>query len=187
MKCKLLFTVLLLAAIWAVGCPRDKESQDDELARVRNLPYQLQSLVSVKSVWVLVDYLDENALSTGLTEEQIKKDVESKLRLNGIKVNARQERAAFKDGVYLHVNIKTLAFSDSQDIVFGVSVEVSQPVELRAGRAMSGRAITWYDRCVGMYPASEFAENTRQEVKNGADTFIYDYFIANPREMTIDE
>ena len=182
MKSKLFLIVLLLAAIFTVGCPRDKQSQDDELARVGNLPYQLQSLVGVKDVWILVDYLDENALSTGLTEEQIKKDVESKLRLNGIKVNARQERAAFKDGAYLHISINTLAFTDSPDIVFGVSVELSQPVELRTARSRSARAITWYDRCVGMYPASEFAESTRQEVKNGADIFIYDYFIANPKK-----
>ncbi len=182
MKPKLFLTVLLLAAIWTVGCPRDKQSQDAELSRVLKLPYQLQSLVGVKGVWVLIDYLDENALSTGLTEEQIKKDVESKLRLNGITANARPERAAFKDGVYLHISINTLAFSDSPDIVFGVSVELSQPVELRTGLSMSARAITWYDRCVGMYPKSEFAESTRQEVKNGVDTFIYDYFIANPKK-----
>ena len=182
MKSKLFLTVLLLAAIWTVGCPRDKQSQDAELSRVLKLPYQLQSLVGVKGVWVLVDFLDDNALSTGLIEKQIKEDVESKLRLNGIKVNSREERSAFKDGAYLHINIKTLAFSDSPDIVFGVSVELSQPVELRTGLSMSARGITWYERCVGMYPTSEFAEGTRQEVKNGVDTFIYDYFIANPKE-----
>ncbi len=186
MKHKLFLIVLSVAAIctivivWRRG--QSQDAVDGELARVGELPYQVQSLVGVEGVWVLVDYLDEDARATGLTEEQFKQDIESELRLAGIKVNSREERSAFKDGPYLHVSINTVTYADNPNIFFSISVELSQPVELRTGISMSVRGITWLDRCVGMYPASEFAEGTRQEVKAGVALFIDEYLIANPEK-----
>jgi hypothetical protein len=187
MKSKLFSTVLLLAAISAIGiitiicgCRQSKDAKDAELARVLELPYQVQTLVGVEGVWVLIDYLGEAARSTGLTEDQFKKEVEVELLLAGIKVNARQERATFKDGAYLHISINTLAYNDSPDIVYSISIELSQTVELRTSLPISARAITWHDRSVGMYTTSEFAQSTRQEVKEGIHIFIEEYLIANP-------
>ena len=188
MKSKLFLIVVLLAAISTIGIiswyrqSQDAKAEVAELSRVLKLPCQIQSLVGVKGVWVLIDYLNEDARSAGLTEEQLKKDVESELRLAGIKVNSREERSAFKDGAYLHVNINTIAYNDSPNIVFSISIELSQPVELRTGLSMSVRGMTWLDRCVGMYPTSEFAERTRHEVKDGVDLFIDEYLTANPKK-----
>lgn len=175
-----------LAAICTIGIVwRQGQSRDDaegELSRVGELPYQIQSLVGVKGVWVLVDYLDDDALSMGLTEDQLKQEVESELRLAGIKVNSREERAAFKDGAYLHVDVNTVTYNDSPNIAFSVSIELSQPVELLTGLSMSVRGITWHDRSMGMCPGSAFAERSREDVKAGVDLFIDEYFIANPEK-----
>lgn len=186
MKHKLFLIVVPLVVIFTIGIVwrhgQSRDAEVGELARVGELPYQVQSLVGVKGVWVLVDYLDEDARAAGLTEEQFKKDVESELRLAGIKVNSREERAAFKDGAYLHVSIDTVTYDDNPNIFFSISVELSQPVKIRTGLSMSIRGITWLDRCVGMYPASVFAEKTRQEVKDSVDLFIDEYLIANPKK-----
>ncbi len=186
MKHKLFLIVLSVAAICTIGIVwrqgRSRDAVDSELARVGELSYQVQSLVGVKGVWVLVDYLDEDAMSTGVTEDQFKQDVESELRLAGIKVNSREERSAFKDGAYLHVDINTVTYNDSPNIAFSVSIELSQPVGLRTGLSMSVRGITWHDRSMGMCPGSAFAERVRQDVKAGVDLFIDEYFIANPEK-----
>ena len=96
MKSRLFLAVVLLAPISTIGISQDKEPLPtyadilEERVRIKKLPYQVGSLVGVKGVSILVERLYDDARATGLTREQVKTDIESKLRLAGIKINSEQ-------------------------------------------------------------------------------------------------
>lgn len=189
MKTKLFLIVLLLAAISTIGISQDKQSAPAttyegimaERERIAKLPIDIKSLVTLKGVNVFVVPLKEDARSAGLTEEQLKTDVESKLRLAGIKVNSREEMLATKDQVYIYVNVNTVSYKDSPGIAYSYFVGFKQQAMLVRSPFTTVAGVTWEVRLLGMCPKTKFPDITRQRIKDCAAKFIKDYFTANPK------
>lgn len=189
MKSKLFLTVLLLAAITTIGCPQDKQPQDAkekatkaELERIYRLPMTARSLVGEKDIAVNIDDLTVDAISAGLTEEQLQEDVELRLRRVGIKDFSGKVGRIINEEVFIRVTVNTVSRNDSPNIVFNVSIELLGDSELRTHPTVSFWAIIWDKDYLGICPKSEFAETVRQKVKDLTDDFVKDYFIANPKK-----
>ncbi len=200
MKSKLFLTVLSLAVLIVIGIltgqfmiPRTKEVmalkaqlEDDlkilraEEERIEKLPLPVQSLVGIKGIWVLVDYIYEDTRSMGWDGELFRADVESKLRLAGIKVNSREEWGSSEDRAYLGVYINTNIDDDGPSMAYDVRVEFYQRVTLVRSPAATVDGRTWGRFRLLRCPKSKFPEMSLQEVRDGVDEFISTYFLANP-------
>ena len=189
MKSKLFLTVLLLAVVTTIGISQEKQSQAvkdkaaiAELERTHKLPVDARSLVSVKSIYVLVEGLKENTKSGGLTEEQLKTDIELKLQLAGIKVNSREESLASKDGAHIYVNINTFGDKGSPFIMYNASVVFTQRVTVLRSPFTTVFGTTWSKGAVGIRSKSKFPETAQKAVKELMDLFLNDYLTANPKK-----
>ena len=152
-----------------------------EEARVVQLPVRAQHLVGVKGVHVMVSPLQEDVQLAGLTREQLKTDVESKIRQAGIKVYTQEEWLASEDQTRLYVNVSTT----SRGNFFGYStgLKFSQNVYLaRKPNRMCPGAITWFTNSVRTCDSSQFAKIARDKFKDYTDKFINDYLTANPKK-----
>jgi hypothetical protein len=131
------------------------------------------SLRGLESFDVVVEEIPD---LSGL-EEQIKTDVELKLRLAGIKVDDGQIEP------YLYVNVNAIEIE--RDFVFSISLGLVQ--EVTTDRFWSGLATTWDRGTVGFNFGSTRAEvktSLRESVKDLVDQFLNDYLTANPRTPT---
>ncbi len=190
MKSKLFLTVLLLAAISTIGISQDKQSQPAEidkaaiaeLERTYKLRVDARSLIGVKSIYVLVEGLKEDAKSAGLTEEQLKTDIELKLQLAGIKVNSREESLASKDGAHIYVNINTFGDKGSPFIMYHASLVFTQRVTVLRSPFTTVFGTTWSKGAVGIRSRSKFPETAQQAVKELVDIFLNNYLTANPKK-----
>ncbi len=193
MKSKLFLIVVLLTMIPTVAITvaittifwESQQSQPSEMkaeeSRVVQLPVRAQHLVGVKGVHVMVGPLQEDVKLAGLTREQLKTDVESKIRQAGIKVYTQEEWLASEDQTRLYVNVSTT----SRVGFFGYStgLQFSQNVYLaRKPNRMCPGAITWYINYVGTCDSSQFATIARDKFKDQTDGFINDYLTANPNK-----
>ncbi len=158
---------------------KDVKAEKDRIAR---LPDEVRSLVGVKGIYVTITDLNEDARSAGLTKEQLKTDVELKLRLAGIKVNSQPEwRSSKHEGLFL-VTIATDSDDDSPSIAYTVAVELSQLRKLPGRPYARVFAPTWGKGTGDMCLKNEFPEEARKHVNDLTDKFINDYLTANPKK-----
>lgn len=191
MKSKVLLAVIFLAVISTIGVSQDKESQTEidkplsdalleameaEADRVSNLSSDVLSLWSVKGVYVSIPDLNEAARTSGLTKEQLKTDVELKLRSAGIKVNTREEYRNSKGKAELIVSFTT----NDEHFFTMVNVVFTQRVNLVRIPKLQIVAVTWSSH--GGYPFKIFKEGAQLGVEDGVDDFINAYLTANPKK-----
>src|SRR5262249_22349540 len=114
----------------------------------------------------------------GLSEDQLKTDVELRLRKAHLHVVERNSRVA-----YLYVNVQAMPTTNSRLWVFHVGVELQQPVSLVRDRSISCMAETWNQRELATTTADDLVSDVRRIVGDLEDEFINDYLAANPWAM----
>lgn len=129
------------------------------------------SLKGPGPVEVLVETLPPDAEGAGLTRDQLKTDVELRLRRSRIKV-------APSPFGYLYVNIDALKISGPESLVYSVHVGVSQAATLDGNKA-GIMGPTWSNGMVGPSPSGDFAAKVRGVVGDEVDKFINDYLAVN--------
>ncbi len=189
MKSKLFLTLLLLAVITTIGISQEKQSQDAkdkaakaELERISKLPMKVQGLVGVKGIHVYVAKLRPNIKSVSLAVEQVKADVELKLRQAGIKVYSREEYASSEDWPSIDVFIDTIDEDDLHIVPYLISVNFMQNVRILRSPYTTVWGRTWIHNLTDACPAPQFPEEVRKHVKYLIDSFIKDYLKANPKK-----
>ncbi len=146
----------------------------------------------LKEVGVFVEDIDPEAIKDGLSKEQIKTDVESKLREAGIKVIPTENclhLPASPSGTdsYLYVIVNTVKFVSGLEYVYGTSVQLKQVVALERGKTVKpSRALLWattWEKSDGVEISwvKDLAENVRRHISDKVDLFIGDYSAANPK------
>ncbi|MBE0536908.1 MAG: hypothetical protein IH624_14685 [Phycisphaerae bacterium] len=189
MKAQIFLAAVLLATLSTVGTSQKNDPIAESLRRAANtederiarLPYDVRSLVGVQGIFVLVEYLDEDSKAVGLTEDQLKTDIELKLRLAGIKVNSSEDRRFSDDSFTIYVNITSIR----RDLllVYSASVQLRQDVYLaRKPNRYCERATTWQKSCIGTVGESKATTVIRDAVKDRTDMFVNDYLTANPKK-----
>ncbi len=203
MKSKLFLTLFLLAAISTIGISQQKkvvysaditqtgvvEGAEEvekarlaELERIYRLPVKVHSLVGVKGISVDSLLLNETINFSDLTQREFRKDVQSTLRLAGIKVYSLDQWFDSEEKPSLRVEVSTITGTGDPRLFCNVSVSFYQRLRLIRSPFTSVFARTWNNDVRGICSESELPEWIRQNVKQGLDKFIKDYLTANPKK-----
>jgi hypothetical protein len=147
--------------------------------------YTVESLRGLTGVGVLVEsFSSEVKDKLPFDKNQIRVDVELKLRMAGIKVLSDEERFNTPGMPFLYVRVYIGETSDLlPDLppVFGynITVQLHQQVYLaRNSELLFGT--TWEKSVTGAVNIKNVSI-TRDRIRNFLDQFIYDYFLVNPK------
>jgi len=141
----------------------------------------------LKAVAVFVEDIDQEAIKDGLSKEQIKSDVELRLREAGIKVVPVEKSLNFSTPSYLYIIVNTVKFSSGLEYVYGTSVQLKQVVVIEREKPVKPPkaylwATTWEKSDgVGITPVEDLVGNVREQINDKVDAFINDYLAENPK------
>jgi hypothetical protein len=136
----------------------------------------IESLRGLKGVCVLVESLGPS-FDGKLTRDNIKTDVELKLRLAGIKVIS--DREIFKTTAQPILHVSVFSHGAGGSIGYSINVEFMQLVNLRRDSTKSLLAGTWWTRSSGVVGELQ-TETLRNSIKDKVDEFINDFRLVNP-------
>lgn len=142
------------------------------------LEIQQMALRGLKGVSVLVEHIKPEAERLGITQDQIKTDVELRLRKAGIRVLAQTEKDKTPGMPYLYVNVTALISSEAGLCVYGIEVHLKEIVTLARGLKASGSV--WDTGKIGSV-GTQNIRKIRDGVGDLVDKFINDYLAANPK------
>ena len=134
-----------------------------------------EALKNLKGVYVNVQDVHRDLKQAGLSKDQIRTDVELKLRLAGIKVLTLLEHYEGKGAPYLHIYLDSHK-TEKGEFVYSLSFGIIQEVRLVRNNTITD-AITWSISGVGY----NNIEGIRAHIKDRADKFINDYLSVNPK------
>jgi len=141
-------------------------AEDKEITRL--------TLRGIKEVNVVIESIEPEIEQLGLTQAQVKADVEGKLREANIAVALDIERG--RPAVYLYVQVVR---PDKIDRVFySISLSLLQNVTLERDPNVKTNTDTWLVRVLGM---SSGTEAIRSDIRSLLDQFIEDYRKANQK------
>ena len=157
--------LLILAVAFFVQTGSLALAYDSELTR--------PALRGLKSFHVeIIGDPDPELEKLGLTHQQIKTDVELKLRLAGIGVIEEF------DFPVLDITINFINVKARQCYVYSIELSVSQVVFLQRDRSISSVAKTW---SIGGLGAGTKIKSIRNGIKDYTDKFINAYLSVNPK------
>ena len=138
-------------------------------------PYERDILKGIPVIQVMVDPLEPDAERDGLTNTQLKTDVEVRLRKAGIRVAS--------SGLFpvLRLIVKELKRSASEKCVYALRLELLQEIALVRNRSVSFNAATWEYSYLGEVGADKFSRTVRDNVADMVDHFINAYLEYNPK------
>jgi hypothetical protein len=142
-------------------------------ARPGDQPTDRATLKGLTTIMVVVERLTPEAERDGLTKEQLRTDVEVRLRKAGITVTSSVEEA------YLYLNVFTVKGS-SELYAYHIRLEFNQEVILKRNRNVSLPAPTWSLDLGGTVGAKKLHE-VRDDVADMVDKFINAYLEQNPK------
>jgi hypothetical protein len=136
------------------------------------------SLRGIEGVRIVVEDLDPEVVKDGLTEGQIRADVDLKLSVAGIKVLSEEENRKEKGHPWLYVNAAIMK-TDSGSYVYTIFIEFNQDVRLVRDPDVEVSIGTWEVVHTGM---TEKLSHIRERVKTHVDEFVNAFLSVNPRQ-----
>jgi hypothetical protein len=141
-----------------------------------------QTLRGLQGVRVLIEDLEPEIERSGLTKNQLQKDVEGKLRDAGIKTLTQEECSKTPGEPYLYVNINLNAGkAGDEKYSYSVDIGVIQGVRLQRDPRQKTYAVTWSTGGVGSIE-KEFVSRLSDSVEDLVNVFIKAYLSVNPRK-----
>lgn len=139
----------------------------------------LKTLDGLKGVYVSIEPLDPDIKGAGLTENQLKMDVERKLRTAGVKVLTKQEwsKAPGRPAFWVRLGSARLGTNH----FFYIIVGLIQDVNLSRAPSFQTSAPTWYISSGIGTTGGELGELCRRTVKEMTDIFINQYLSVNQK------
>src|SRR5882762_6955521 len=139
-----------------------------------------RTLAGLKGVYVLIEKISDDAQRDGLTEDQIRTDVELKLRQTGITVLSLQESVTRAGAPHLYVRVSTLKNSAEPFYAYNAAVELDQDVKLIRNPSVTSDVATWSTTMLGTVGSGNL-RHLREVVRDLTDQFINAYLAANPK------
>jgi hypothetical protein len=139
---------------------------------------QQKALVGLKGVYVYVEEMDPQAERLGLTKDQIKTDVELRLRKAGVRVLTEKEGLEPPGIPHLYVRLSITFRQSGSRVNFLAKVALKEWVTLARGFETFGAI--WEKICYGSKETRDIRE-IRKDVDDLIDYFINDYLAANPK------
>ena len=142
-----------------------------------------QTLAGLTGVYVGVDLTTNGSQPNGLTETQLRTDVELKLRQAGIKVLSTEDVTRTPGVPFLFVKVSTLELRGGAGLYsFSIGVELLQAIQLARNPSVSGLGRTWNANATyGTFGSGKLGEEVRRVVRDLTDQFINAYLAANPK------
>jgi len=134
----------------------------------------------MKGVHVVIEKLGQGEYRDGLATDLILKDVELRLRQNGITVLTEQGMRIYPGNPLLYININAIKINNVKSYIYSLSIELEQSVILERNK-MPMRAVTWNFGVIKHTPANKL-NNVRKDIKKLIDRFINAYLAVNPKE-----
>jgi hypothetical protein len=138
-----------------------------------------EALVGLKGVYVSIEKMAPQAESLGLTQDQIKTDVELRLRKAGVLVLTIEETGMVPGYPTFYVNIGTTIAQNRSFVPYSVILKLIERVTLARGFKAFGAI--WDTGRVGAIDLSHITQ-IRGSVDDLVDIFINDYLAANPKK-----
>jgi hypothetical protein len=140
---------------------------------------ELESLKGLKGVYVLVESIPPGIKEEKFTNEQIQADVESKLRLAGIKVVPGEERFGIPGWPTLYINVNAILQKEGL-VIYNIHIQLEQNVYLKRDTKTEITATTWSNGSIGVVGLAKII-GIRDSIKDMVDIFINDYLSVNPK------
>jgi hypothetical protein len=131
----------------------------------------------LEGIYFAVEDLNPEIEQDGLTTNQIKGDVERKLRLAGIKVLSQEEWKKEKGSPYLYVNAHIMKVMNGV-YVFNITTAFIQEVHLVRRSNIRVPASIWSAETLGI---SDHLKDIRNPTKDCVDKFINAYLSMNSK------
>jgi len=142
-------------------------AEDKEITRL--------TLRGIKEVNVVIESIEPEIQSLGLTQAQVKADVEAKLREANIAIAPDIERG--RPAVYLYVQV--MRPEKINRLFYSISLSLLQNVVLERDPNVKTNTDTWLVRVLGM---SSGTEAIRADIRSLLDQFIDDFRKANVKK-----
>ena len=139
------------------------------------------SLRDLAGVSVIIRVYEQEGYlkSLGLDESSLRDDVESKLRLTGMKVVSKEESHTLRGTPYLYVNILVHPVPGGY-FLHTSCVELGQEVLLVSDPSIVMFATTWSGCSLGFGTDKTIVKQCRQTIKGLVDLFVKAYLSVNP-------
>jgi hypothetical protein len=139
-------------------------AEDKEITRL--------TLKGIKEVNVIIEPIEPEIQSLGLTQAQVQADVEAKLRAADIAVMPDIQRG--RPAVYLYVQV--MRPEKINRLFYSISLSLLQNVVLERNPEVKTNTDTWVARILGM---SSGTEAIRADIRSLLDQFLDDFRKAN--------
>ena len=142
---------------------------------------EIESLRGLTGVGVIVEDLP-NGIKRELPfdENEIRMDVELKLRMAGIKVFSDKEYLKTPGAPFLYVVLNIGQMSNMPIFYFNIGIYVRQAVYLKRNPNIQMLGATWETSVIGAI-WKDLASQIRDNIKDLLDEFINDYLSVNPK------
>jgi hypothetical protein len=142
--------------------------------------YQQKELIGLKGVGVLVESVRPEVERLGLTKDQIKTDVELRLRKAGVSVLTKEEWEKTPGKPYLYVNVNAFVYPDEPALcVYNIRMELQEMVTLDRGLRAPD---TIWPKERRMVVGKGNIRKIRDVIGDQVDKFINEYLAANPKK-----
>jgi hypothetical protein len=141
-------------------------------------PIQRTALVGLKGVYVLVESPKPEAQSLGLTKDQIKTNIELRLRKAGISMLTEKDWLGSPD--YPHLSVTVAAITRAGSYSYMLQLYLSEFVTLARGNRVMG--VIWQTYRIGIGNEQNTETKTQEQIGDMVDEFINDYMAANPKK-----
>jgi hypothetical protein len=139
------------------------------------------TLRGLKGFGVLVEKLPPEVEQEGLNRLQLQLEVESKLRMAGIKVLTREEVFRTPGEPYLYINVNVnIAKTESDIYPYSIDMLLIQQVSLLRDPNLTTFAVTWSKGGVGSI-GKPILSHLQEYVREMVDIFIKAYLAENPK------
>ena len=141
-------------------------------------------LYNLRGVGVVVETIRPEIEKDGLTQAQLRMDVEEMLRSAGIKVLSEEEKEESRGKEYLYINVQ-ISKTSQDSYVCLVQVQLKELINTVRYRLPAfptafippTQGITWHS--TGVMGVTADLSNVKQAVKDGVNEFIKAYLASN--------
>jgi hypothetical protein len=167
---------IITAVCLAIAIPAAVYSESVEDVPKR---FAKETLRGLPGVWVIVSKLDKYIIQKGLHHDQIRKDVELRMRSAGIKIFTKSEAAEHPAHPFFYVHLYLKKW-DEHFYIFQLNMHLEQSATLWNGVATP--TTTWKTAKVGKVESKSIQE-VRDIINGIVDDFIADWLTVNPKRM----
>lgn len=137
-------------------------------------------LTGLKGVWVCIEDIKPDAKKDGLDPDQLKVEVELRLRKAGITVFDKISSEGNDSAAIFDINVNTSKRENGM-YVYSISSDLLELTHLLRPTATGAQATTWSTGSFGTVGATNMATSLRQDMDDDTDKFANDYLAQNPK------